>query len=95
VPGQTGGDERADGEAPLAAILFGHGADRVLPLASGSVCGWKRGKRSTPSKLLAVHFGIGPCPASSMRSRADRRVVGAGLFADETGPHGVVEFWDM
>ena len=87
VPGHTGATSEPTAK-PFAAILSAI-ARIASSLASGSVCGWNR-NRSTPSNFWP--FTVGGGRQLQHPIQADRRVVGAGLFADEAGPHGVVKF---
>ena len=82
-----GGDEGADGEA-LGGDFVGHGADGVVA-GVGVGVGMKQ-EQIDALELLAIDLGIGRQLEHAVE--ADRRMVGAGLLADEAGPHGVVEF---
>ncbi len=86
--GQTGATSEPTAR-PLAAILS---AMRAQVVVAGVGIGVRMEQEQIDAfELLAVDVGVGRQLEHAVE--ADRRMVGAGLLADEAGPHGVVEFW--
>ena len=82
-----GRDERADGEV-LRGDLVGHLAD-VGVARVGIEVGVEE-EEVDAVELLAVDLGVRRELKHAVER--DRGMVGAGLLADESGPHGVVQF---
>ena len=74
---------------PLLANFVGELLDAVVGRCRCSMCGSKR-KRSTPSNFTPLTSAFGG--EVEHRVEVDERVRRRAAFADEAGPHGVVEF---